>query len=82
MRLVENVRRCLNPPELDIRFALNLYPSLTDSGRLRGDSDLRLRWELYQDLFWDVTGWGVYDNRNTGDSDLDYGVSMGIGWEY
>ncbi|MBE9539595.1 MAG: DUF481 domain-containing protein [Proteobacteria bacterium] len=71
-----------DPPELDVRLTLNLYPSLTDSGRLRGDSDLRLRWELYKDLFWDVTAWGVYDNRNIGDGNLDYGVSTGIGWDY
>ena len=67
-----------DPPELDVRVTLNLYPSLTDSGRLRGDSDLRLRWELYRDLFWDVTAWGVYDNRNIGDGNFDYGVSTGI----
>ena len=71
-----------DPPELDVRVTLNLYPSLTDSGRLRGDSDLRLRWELYRDLFWDVTAWGVYDNRNIGDGNFDYGVSTGIGWDY
>ena len=71
-----------SPPELDVRFSLSLYPSLTDSGRLRGDSDLRLRWELYRDLYWDLTAWGVYDNRNIGDGNLDYGVSTGIGWDY
>lgn len=71
-----------DPPELDVRLTLNLYPSITDSGRLRGDSDLRLRWELYKDLFWDITAWGVYDNQNIGDGNLDYGVSTGIGWDY
>lgn len=69
-------------PEMDVKFSLNLYPSLTDSGRLRGDTDLRLRWELYKDLFWDVTGWGAYDNRSIGDGNFDYGVSTGIGWDY
>ena len=71
-----------HPPELDVRVTLNLYPSVTDSGRLRGDSDIRLRWELYRNLFWDVTAWGVYDNQNIGDGNLDYGVSTGIGWDY
>ena len=69
-------------PELDLRFKLNLYPSLTDSGRLRGDSDLNLRWELYRDLFLDITTWGVYDNKAIGDGDFDYGVTTGIGWDY
>ncbi|MEH6568839.1 MAG: DUF481 domain-containing protein [Halioglobus sp.] len=69
-------------PELDVKFTLNLYPSLTDSGRVRGDSDIQLRWELYKDLFWDITAWSVYDNRTISDSDFDYGVSTGIGWDY
>ena len=70
------------PPELNLKFSVNLYPSFTDSGRLRGDSDLSLRWELYRDLFLDITTWGVYDNRNIGEGDFDYGVSTGIGWDY
>ena len=71
-----------DPPELNLKLSVNLYPSLTDNGRLRGDSDLSLRWELYRDLFLDITTWGVYDNRNIGDGDFDYGVSTGIGWDY
>ncbi|MEH6607964.1 MAG: DUF481 domain-containing protein [Halioglobus sp.] len=71
-----------DPPELNLKLSVNLYPSFTDNGRLRGDSDLSLRWELYRDLFLDITTWGVYDNRNIGDGDFDYGVSTGIGWDY
>ena len=32
----------LDTPELDLDFGLNLYPSLTQSGRVRSGSDLRL----------------------------------------
>ena len=71
-----------DPPELDVKLTLNLYPSMTDSGRLRGDSDLRLRWELYKNLFWDISTWGVYDNRSTSEDNFDYGVTTGIGWDY
>ena len=71
-----------NTPELAFKTTLNLYPSLTESGRIRGDSDVQLRWEMYANLFWDVTAWGVYDNRSPGDSDFDYGVSTGLGWDY
>jgi hypothetical protein len=85
-------------PELDVRFVINLYPGITESGRLRGDTDLRFRWELYRDLYWDITAWGSYDNKNllgeeeildgtsTGqkyrDDGFYYGLSIGIGWEY
>jgi Protein of unknown function, DUF481 len=72
----------LDTPELDISFSLNLYPNLSDTGRLRGDTDLRLRWELIEDLFWDVTTYGTYDSDAESDNVWDYGISTGIGWEY
>ena len=71
-----------NTPELNLDFVLNLYPSLTDSGRLRSSSDLRLRWELIEDLFFDITAYGSYDNKAEANNDIDYGVTTGLGWEY
>jgi hypothetical protein len=71
-----------NHPELDFRLSLDLYPSLTESGRLRGNSDLRLSWEIIDDLFWDVSAFGSYDNRAESERDFDYGVSTGLGWKY
>lgn len=69
-------------PELNLDYGLNLYPSLTDSGRLRGSSDLRLRWELIADLFFDITAWASYDNKANTNSDIDYGLTTGLGWSY
>jgi len=71
----------LNTPELDLKFGLNIYPSITDAGRLRSSSDFRIRWELIEDLFLDVTAYGTYDNRADTDNDYDYGVTTGLGWE-
>jgi hypothetical protein len=71
-----------NSPELELDFGFSLYPSLTDTGRLRSDSDLRLRWELIEDLFFDITAYGTWDSRAEGDTGLDYGVSTGLGWEF
>jgi hypothetical protein len=71
-----------NTPELDLNFILNVYPSLTESGRLRSDSNLILRWELLEDLFLDITAYGTYDNRANANSGLDYGVTTGVGWKY
>jgi putative salt-induced outer membrane protein YdiY len=71
-------------PELDLRWDLSLYPSLTETGRLRGDSELRFRWEIIEDLFWDISAWASYDNE-TGDEtgkDLDWGLTTGMGWTY
>ena len=69
-------------PELHLKINFSLYPSLTESGRLRGNTDINLRWEIVKDLFWDVTAFGTYDNQAADDSELDYGISTGIGWDY
>ncbi len=72
----------LNTPKLDVDINLNLFPSLTDSGRLRSDSDVRIRWEIIEDLFFDVTAYGSYDNESQANDEFDYGITTGLGWEY
>lgn len=70
-------------PELDIDVSFSVYPSLTDSGRVRTDGNLRIRWELVEDLFWDVTAWTTSDNQaETDDATTDYSITTGIGWEF
>jgi hypothetical protein len=70
-----------NTPELDMDFGLILYPSLTERGRIRSSSDLRIRWEIIEDLFFDITAYGSYDNKADTSSGIDYGVTTGVGWE-
>jgi hypothetical protein len=69
-------------PEIDLDSNFTVYPSLTESGRWRGDGDIRLSWELVEDLYWDINGWYTYDNRSGSGSDSDYGISTGVGWSY
>jgi Protein of unknown function, DUF481 len=69
-------------PELQVSVGGNLFPSLTESGRLRGDADIRFSWELVKDLFWDVTAYGTYDNESDSGEDFDYGITTGVGWTY
>lgn len=69
-------------PELDVDIKFNLFPSLSESGRLRGDTDIRIRWELVEDLFWDITAFGTYDNKSDISHEVDYGITTGIGWTY
>jgi hypothetical protein len=71
-----------NTPELHLDFGLNVYPSITDSGRVRSSSDLNLRWEIYEDLFFDITAYGTYDSRAEGDGGVDYGVTTGLGYDF
>jgi len=69
-------------PELDLELDFTLYPGITESDRLRANTDLRLSWELVEDLFWDITGWASYDDASESGSDTDYGVTTGVSWEY
>jgi hypothetical protein len=69
-------------PELDLDISFDLYPSLTESGRVRGDTDITLSWELVKDFFWDISAYGTYDNEAEGDKQFDYGITTGIGWKY
>jgi hypothetical protein len=71
-----------NTPEMDVEISATLYPSLDSSGRVRGDTNIRIRWELVKDLFWDLTAYGVYDNKAESGNQFDYGVSTGLGWKY
>ena len=70
-------------PELDVDVTLNVYPSITDGGRVRTDGNLRIRWELVEDLFWDVSAWMTSDNKaDDSESTVDYSITTGIGWQY
>lgn len=70
-------------PELDVDLNFSLYPSLTDSGRVRSDTSLRIRWELLKDLYWDVSAWATSDNRAADENrNIDYSITTGLGWKY
>jgi small nuclear ribonucleoprotein (snRNP)-like protein len=75
-------------PELDLSTTAYLFPSLTDTGRVRGSLDLTLRWEIVKDFFWQVSLYDDYDNKaNEGQSDADaetndYGITTSLGWSH
>ncbi len=75
-------------PELDLSSMLTLYPSITETGRVRGNFDVSLRWELFKDLYWKLSLFDDYDSRpdgRTGDpnpANNDYGVTTSVGWSW
>jgi hypothetical protein len=69
-----------NTPELDIKSSLSLFPGITDSGRLRGEFDLRFRWEMIEDLFWETSFYNNYDNN--AENKFDYGVVTSLGYKF
>ncbi len=63
--------------------SLWVYPSITDSGRVRSSIDSSLYYKFIGNLFFKVSVYGSYDTRppaNTPKS--DYGISNSIGWSF
>jgi putative salt-induced outer membrane protein YdiY len=68
---------------LDIRSALLLYPSLSDPGRVRVNSDSNLHIELVKDFYWDFHLYENFDSRPPIHAPRnDLGVTTGIGWKF
>jgi hypothetical protein len=68
-------------PEISLSSTFNVYPSLTESGRVRGRTDVTLRRKFAGDFTFDLSFYGDYDNQPPGDMTVttDYGVSTSLG---
>jgi hypothetical protein len=70
-------------PELNLVAGLTLLPSLSDTGRLRGESSLKLRRELAPDLFLEFGLYDSYDNRPAeGAEKNDWSVVTSLGYTF
>ena len=83
-------------PELDLSTSLQVIPNLTDTGRVRGELDVKLRWEMVEDLFWELSYYHSYDNRppesikpelpiemqEVENKNNDYGIITSIGYDF
>jgi hypothetical protein len=71
-------------PERSLDSTLSVYPSLTDSGRVRADFRTTFKLEVIRDLFWSLELYGTHDNQPLAqDVDkTDYGFITAIGWSY
>jgi putative salt-induced outer membrane protein YdiY len=68
---------------LDIRSSALLYPSLSDPGRVRVNSDSNLHIELVKDFYWDFHLYENFDSRPPIHAPRnDLGVTTGIGWKF
>jgi len=72
-------------PELDWSNTLQIIPSLTDKGRVRGEFDTSLKWEMIDDLNWALTFYSSYDNKpqsGAANATIDYGVNTNLVYEF
>lgn len=71
-------------PDLDWSTSLQVIPSLTESGRVRGEFDTALSWEIIGDLKWKLSFYGSWDNQphSSVGSTSDYGVNTAVAYEF
>jgi hypothetical protein len=70
----------LNVPMTRLSANINVFPGITEKGRLRVNTNIKLRNEFVRDFFWDLSVYHNYDNQTvTGADDSDYGVITSLG---
>ena len=73
-----------NPLNANLYASATLFPSLTESGRVRSEWKLSSRWEIIKDLYFEISMYGSYDNQpgETAASDYDYGTTTSLGYSF
>ncbi len=71
-------------PELDWSTTLQVIPSLTERGRVRGELNTELSWEIIGDLKWAISLYGSWDNQPQSEvaSTTDYGVNTTLAYDF
>jgi hypothetical protein len=71
-------------PEANLDASLYVLPSLTESGRVRSEAKLRSRYEIIDDLFFEITLYGSYDTDADEEADTksDYGLTTSLGYSF
>ncbi len=67
--------------ENDLSSSLLVFPSLTESGRVRTDFDISYRQDLFGDLYFRLSFYHLFDSEPPpGAADIDYGTTIALGW--
>lgn len=70
-------------PKTTLTTSLTLFPSITESGRVRGNLDFALRRELIEDLFVEISVYDSYDSEPPEDGEKnDYGIVTSLGYTF
>ena len=71
-------------PELDWSTTIQIIPNLSEWGRVRGEIDTALQWELIGDLNWGISIFGSFDNQphSTEGQTSDYGINTSLTYEF
>jgi hypothetical protein len=67
-------------PSVNLYSFINIYPYLTNFGRINLDYNLSFDWEIINDFYWDLSFYLNYDNepQSVNASKVDYSIESGI----
>jgi hypothetical protein len=69
-------------PKVSLQSTMNIFPSITNFGRIRSNLDVNLDWEIFLDFYWVLSFYFNYDNKPTGNaSQSDYRAETSIKYE-
>ena len=70
-------------PELSLNIRQTVFVSLSQIGRIRQDGDIRLNWEMINDLYLTLHFYHNYDSKPVGlnSRKLDYGTVIGLKYD-
>ena len=69
-------------PKVSLTTSLNVFPSITNFGRIRSDLDIDLDWEIIIDFYWVLSFYFNYDSKPTSTaSQTDYRVETSFKYE-
>ena len=71
-------------PTTRIDFAVLIFPSLDDPGRVRVNADGKVKREIFKDFYVSLTAYDAFDNRPKAASATrnDFGASLSFGWTF
>ena len=71
-------------PEIDIATELTIYPSFTISGRVRTDAGIRMRYEIIEDLYYELSAQHTHDNepQSVGARNSDWSIVTSLGYSF
>jgi putative salt-induced outer membrane protein YdiY len=69
-----------NIPTTRLSASVSIFPGITESGRIRVNTQVTLRNELIRDFFWDLTFYSNFDNQPAAGAEKeDYGIITSLG---
>jgi hypothetical protein len=70
----------LNIPMTRLSANVSVFPGITESERVRVNTDITLRNEIFRDFFWDLSFYSNYDNQPAmGFEKEDFGIITSLG---